>query len=205
MNTSLGLNPPRFFMRKALPIIFFTTICCISGQAQGTVNFENILLPVGINAPVYQSDRVTPLSGSQFMAELLAGPTANNLASIATTGFFTGPGAGYFSGGQATINSVSPGATAWIEVRVWNTGSGDSFLQALTSGLPNSWWRWPVFTVATGGGFQGPPPAPLTGLGTSPVYLNSVPEPTTTALLELGTILAVFRFRRRDRWAVSNH
>ena len=162
-------------------------------QAQGTVSFANVApAGQGVNAPVYESDGVTPLSGSQFMAELLAGPSANTLASIATTGFLTGSQGGYFNGGYQTIPGVV-NSPAWIQVDVWNTASGSTFDQAKASGLPNSWWQSSVFSVMVGGGFQGPPPAPLTGLGTSPVYLNSVPEPSALALLSCGLVAGLLR------------
>jgi hypothetical protein len=45
--------------------------------AQGTVAFINLNNPAGLNAPVYESNRITPLSGQQFMAELLAGPSTH--------------------------------------------------------------------------------------------------------------------------------
>ncbi len=94
------------------------------------------------------------------------------------------------------INNVYPGTIAWVRVDIWNTGFGATFAQAKASGLPNSWWQSSVFSVITGGGFQGAPPAALTGLGTSPVYLNSVPEPATTALLGLGLAVLFVGYRR---------
>ncbi len=168
--------------------------------AQGTVNFANLwpnqVNPM-VNAPVYESDGVTRLAGSQFTAELLAGPTANNLASIAMTGFLTGNAAGYFPAGTQSVPNLAPGMTAWVQVNVWNTASGASFAQAQASGLPNTWWSSSVFSVALGGGVVNPTaPATLTGLGTSPVYLNSVPEPATTALLGLGVAVLFLRYRR---------
>ncbi len=180
-----------------LTIALPSAIPC-AAYAQGSVVFEN--LGPGLNAPVYESDGVTPLSGSQFMAELLAAPSADNLTSIgAAVGFLTTPRAGYFNGGIRDINSVVPGDTAWIVVRVWNTGSGSTFAQAQASGLPDSWWESAVFTVVTGGRIIGggpTPPAYLTGLGTSPVYLN-VPEPSAFALAALGASVVLVRIWRK--------
>ncbi len=55
----------------------------------------------------------------------------------------------------------------------------------------NSWWEWAIFPVMTGGAGSGlpGPPAPLTGLGT----INSVPEPSTAALLGLGFAVLFIR------------
>lgn len=186
-------------------LIFFFTIFSFATYAQGTINFANIVARQGVNAPVYESDGVTKIAGSQFMAELLAGPSAGNLASIATTGFLTGNGAGYFQAGSQAVNGILPGLTAWVQVDVWNTLSGSTFSQAKASGLPNSWWASSTFSVVLGGGSVNPTlPAPLTGLGTSPVFLNSVPEPSMLGFLGLGLAVSLLRNRRRDRPAVSN-
>jgi hypothetical protein len=177
---------------KVCALCLFVLLSIVAARAQGTVWFQNI--GPGFNAPVFESDGLTPLSGTQFMAELLGGPSANNLASIATTGFLTGAFAGYFNGFEQTINSVAPNAMASVEVRVWNTASGSSFLQAQASGLPNSWWLSGIFGASLGGGVVNPTtPGYLTGLGNSPVYLNGVPEPSALALAGLAAGATILR------------
>ena len=42
----------------------------VVAHGQGTLEFQNINLAAGVNAPVYESDGVTKVSGSQFMAGL---------------------------------------------------------------------------------------------------------------------------------------
>jgi hypothetical protein len=180
----------RLFLTAALGVV------CVSGFAQGTVIFSNVYTGGHPNAPVFESDGVTMVAGPQFMAELFAGASANSLGNIAMTGFATGTYAGYFLGGEQTINSVPGGGTAWVQVDVWNTKSGATFAQAQASGLPDSWWQSPLFTAQTGNPFGTPlPPQPLVGLGTSPVYLNAVPEPSTLALAGLAAA-ALFTTRR---------
>jgi hypothetical protein len=51
-----------------------------------------------------------------------------------------------------------------------------------------------------GGGVNPFPAAPLTGLGTSPVFLNgaTIPEPSAIALGIAGAVLALLRLRRRS-------
>ena len=138
----------------------------LAACAQGTVLFDNIHVGAP-NAPVYESDGVTKVSGPQYMAELLAGPSVTSLAAVATTSFMTGNGAGYFEAGTVAIASVPPGTTAWVAVEVWSTASGSSFDQAKASGLPDSWWESSVFSVQTEQSNGIPIPVPLTGLGTS--------------------------------------
>jgi len=183
---------------QAVLLTLFVTLFCIATHGQGTIVFQSYSPGFGVDARVYESDGLTPLSGGQFVAELLGGPSASNLDSIATVGFRDDAYTGYFNGGLQTINSVAPRATAWVEVRAWNTASGDSFLQAQASGLSNSWWASPVFTVETGSNGVNPfPPGFLTGLGISPVYLNSIPEPSAFALAGLGAVVVLFRARRQ--------
>jgi hypothetical protein len=183
---------------KKLVLALLLTGFWLAAHAQGTVVFSNGYNG-GPNALVYESDGVTKCAGLQFMAELFAGPSSNSIVAIAMTGFATGTQAGYFFGGEQSINSVAGGDTAWIQVDVWNTASGASFPQAKASGLPNSWWQSSVFSVVTGneftlgGGFT--PPTPLRGLGISPVFLNSVPEPSTLAFAGLAAA-ALFITRR---------
>jgi len=71
------------------PLCAVVLVVASSGavHAQGTVWFSNLFRP-DVDAPVYESDRVTRLSGPQFQAELLAGPSELSMTSIATTGFF---------------------------------------------------------------------------------------------------------------------
>jgi hypothetical protein len=121
----------------------------------------------GPNVPDYLSDGTTKLSGPQFTAELMAGPTVSNLTSFATTPFLSGNGAGYFLGGSQTITIVNAGATAFVQLNIWNTNTGATFDAARRSGLANAWAQSPTFPVVTSPGpFCDPPclPNPLVGL-----------------------------------------
>lgn len=163
--------------------------------AQGTVNFVNINAGAGLNAPIFLGDGTTKASGAGFTAELLAGPNAANLMSVATTGFLTGAGAGYFQGGVVTIGSVAPGATAFLQVRVYDTASGSfPWAQANPNGI---WGQSSIFSVVTGGAGSPPStPAALTGLTSFSVGLL-IPEPSTLALATLGFSVLFLRRSRR--------
>jgi len=180
-------------MKKLTATLLATALLGVAAYAQGTVNFINIV--GSLNAPMFMSDGTTKISGAGFTAELLAGASAGSLASVATTGFLTGGGAGYFSGGTVTIGTVAPGANAFLQVRIFSASSG-SFAQAQAANLANTWAQSSVFSVATGGAGSPPStPSPLTGL-TSLSLNGAVPEPSSLALAGLGAA-ALLVFRRR--------
>jgi hypothetical protein len=182
---------------KTLMLGVLVALSAATVLAQGTVNFANI--QGSLNAPVYQSDGITKLSGSQYMVELLAGTSQNNLnISVATTGFLTGNGAGYFSAGSKTITGIGGGATAWVEVRFWNTANGSTFAAALAANANNSWGQSTPFSVTLGDPNGVPPsvPAALSGLAGQTLKLNTViPEPSALALLVCGLAAVLGRKR----------
>jgi hypothetical protein len=184
-------------MKKLTATLLASSLLGLAAYAQGTVNFANI--QGTLNVPVYQSDGTTKLSGATYMAELLAGTTAANLnISVATTGFLTGTGAGYFSGGAKTITGIAGGATAWLQVRFWNTVNGSTFAAAAASGANNAFGSSTAFQVTLGDPSASPPtvPAALSGLAGQTLALNGIPEPSSLALAGLGAA-AMLVFRRR--------
>ncbi|HVV70590.1 MAG TPA: hypothetical protein VHI52_03685, partial [Verrucomicrobiae bacterium] len=71
-------------MMKSVALLALILASTVVARGQGTIDFVNLAGFGQVNAPVYESDGVTKCSGPQFMAELLAGPSGNTLASIAT-------------------------------------------------------------------------------------------------------------------------
>lgn len=182
-------------LRKLSLLVAVATYSCLSALAQGTISFQNFSQPTFF-APDYLNDGTTPLSGPQYMAELLAGPSADNLTAIASTSFFSGSSAGYFDGGTQIVPDVPGGATAFAQVGIWNTALGATFDLAKGSGLPNAWAQSPVFPVVTGKQDGGIPTLPgfLTGL--TPLSLNgAVPEPSTLVLASLAAGLMLLCWR----------
>ena len=126
---------------------------------------------VGVDAPVYDVGGAVRLEGPDWVAQLWAGPTPDSLAPIgAPCPFRTGVGAGYWNpapDATRTIPTVAPGATAFVQVKIWykcddTTGYDESLLGGGSS----------VFTVVTGGaGWPPSLPAPLLGLQAGP-YLG---------------------------------
>jgi hypothetical protein len=170
---------------------------CIVASAQGTVNFDNSPAAIGgQGAPIYDVDGVTPLSGTQFLAQLYAGPDASSLAPWgAALNFGTGVGAGFFDTlGLNTlriIGTVEPGGSATIVVRAWEW----HWEPWIYDGVAQHGWKYgqsPVFTVITGGAGSPPSlPANLVGL----TSFSLVPEPAAWTLLALGAGLLVLHRR----------
>lgn len=178
-----------------------TTLACVTAVcvlAQGTVNFAN--LGVGLNAPLYL-DGVAKATGPAWEALLMGGPSAGSLAQYGSIAvFLTGGGAGYFTGGAATITTVAPGATGFFQVIAW-----DSTLGGTTTGAtePEAFAYWQaghggvwrpsyVFNVVTGG-YGIPPSPPATLIGLSWVV---IPEPSALTLATLGGACLLTRHRR---------
>jgi hypothetical protein len=172
--------------------ITITTLACLTGFGQGTVNFAN-LAPAGLNLPIYLNDGVTRLFGPQYRAGLFAGPHQAQLSLIATVPFLSGGGAGYFNGGVVVITNVVAGGAAWIQVVAWDTTLGGTttnatFFQAQASGLP-VWGASSVFSVVTGNPFGSPATTPATLWGLTNdflVYFNTSPPRMVPALTMMG-------------------
>lgn len=125
----------------------------------GTIHFAN--RAGSVDAPVFDGDGITKLSGPDYRAQLLAGPTLATMAVIGPGAAFVIPG--YFSGGTRTLPTVSAGQSAYVQVRVWDQSRGLTYELALTNGAKHG--ASSVFTVVTGGGGIPPAlPATLAGL-----------------------------------------
>ncbi|MCC6235320.1 MAG: immunoglobulin domain-containing protein, partial [Verrucomicrobiales bacterium] len=110
------------------------TITPVFTAEGGTVYVANRVLSAGIDAPIFDTDGKTPLSGDAFLAQLYAGVSEATLAPIAPPSTFrTGDGAGYFLPGNRSIKAVIPGQTAVVEVRAWAASSGATFEAAVAA------------------------------------------------------------------------
>jgi hypothetical protein len=193
-----------------LPVCF---ALITDAYAQGTVLFYNHVPTIGLDAPVFDVGGQSFLAGWPFYAQLYAGPAASSLTPIGSEVVFqAGPGAGYwigFNGGLTRIiTTVAPGESAFVQVRVFSVLTGGNYEDVLARGGKHG--ESLIFSVITGddtkNGTQPPSlPAYLTGLqsfsltGVDPA-VPAVPEPTTTALLLTGGLIAgVLRYERRRR------
>jgi len=128
----------------------------------GTIDFRNDF-PGMTNAwaPVFDLDGSTRLSGTQYVAQLYAGPTLGQLrpAGIPTP-FRTGINAGFFIPQLITLANVPPGSNAVVEVMAWDTAFGDSYEQVRFTG--GRVGKSEILQVTAGGG--GDPDGSLLGL-----------------------------------------
>ncbi|HEY2953072.1 MAG TPA: immunoglobulin domain-containing protein, partial [Verrucomicrobiae bacterium] len=144
-------------------LLALATGISLPAHSQGTVNFSNNAS--GVNAPDFDVNCITKLSGSTFSASLYASPNpdpASMVAIGAPVSFQTGGLAGYYNGGARTIPSVPPGGAAYCQVRVWQTSCGATFEQAVATGPGCKRGVSSVISVVTG--LVGPPPPNLVGL-----------------------------------------
>ena len=104
----------------------------------GTVFFRNRMAAIGFAAPVFDSDGVTPLSGTRFRAQLLAGKSEKTLIPVSgAVPFGIGQRAGFFDTDATStaieLPHIQPGAEAFFQVRVWEM-PGDTFSNAFAAG-----------------------------------------------------------------------
>ena len=161
---------------KTFTLSIAVGLLAASAIAQGTVNFANI--GVGLNAPVFDIDLTTKLSGNAFLAQLYVGTSASESSLIAVPGstpFLTGGGAGYFSGGTKTLFFPS-GSRPFFQVRVWEAAGGGTYEAALAAGKKAG--KSSVFQIGVGLGGLGPPPTPSATL----IGFTGIPEPARFSL-----------------------
>lgn len=177
-----------------IPLIIGAMLVTMGASAQGTVNFANIVLSGGtriVDAPVFEIDGTTRMSGPGFQAQLFAGPDAGHMTAIGpSTGFLTGAGAGYFIGGTRIIDSVLPGENATVQVGFWATFSGATYESAWYKG------RGPHLIVATGGAGS-PPSLPANLIGLQSFSLVPEPSPLLLGVLAGTSLLFVRRGKYR--------
>jgi hypothetical protein len=86
-------------------------------------------------ATVFDIDGTTPLSGSGFVAQLYAGPTAELLRAVGEpSSFLTGGNAGIFEEQTLALPNVPPGGAAVTQVRAWERSHGASYEEARAAG-----------------------------------------------------------------------
>jgi hypothetical protein len=133
-----------------------------SNLGGGEINFANWFVTMATNAlPVFDVDGTTLLNGSEYVAQLYAGPELASLRPVGEpTPFQSGYSAGYFVPQTLTLGNVAPGSNAVVQVRAWDTAFGSSFEAARALG--GRFGKSQIFQIVAGGG--GRSPAALQGL-----------------------------------------
>lgn len=184
-------------MKKLIP--FLALMAFASGAyAQGVINFNNSVLSSPPDRLVRNTDRATPLSGTQWGVQLYYSTTdASSLAShtaapqrfrAPTT---TSPGTWSTTGGTRTLNGGGVGQTVWVQARAWNLDLYPTYEAALAAGgiIGTS----TVFTYVQR---LSPQPSPTDIYMDNFTGFSLVPEPSVIGLAMVGAG-ALFLLRRR--------
>jgi len=186
---------------KKLVLTLLLAAGTISAFAQGTVNFNNnVTFATQADRLVYKdvigstSGGTGPgLVGTQFKAQLYAGPDAANLAPVGAVGAFrvaTTATPGTWSGGTRT--TTFPEGTALIlVVKAWDGTTAASYDAAKAAGLYAGQSAPFSYTIPATGS-----PAGAYFMENLRAFAVVVPEPGTFALAGLG-ILGLVMARRR--------
>jgi hypothetical protein len=175
-----------------LALSFVTHAC-----AQGTLNFNNRVMSVGLDAPVYYQFWGNKAQGASLLTQLYAGPDPASLVPVgAAVPFRTGPGAGYWDpapDASRIIPTVAPGQIAFVKVVGWDTAVARTYQEAWLQGAIG---ESSVFSVITGGDGQ-PPGLPLPLLGLTSFVISPIPESVPLSLMLLGGgLVLLWSFRK---------
>lgn len=162
--------------------------------SQGLVFFDNITL---VDAPVYDVDGITPLTGPEFLAGLYAAAPGQSLQLAGSPRPFLSAYPGYFAGSEIPVPGVPPYAHALVQVVAWRASDGPTFAAANHPG--GHVGQSVILDLELGS--PGPPPgvyaAQLTGLRSFSLYVV-VPEPSSGLLMLRGAaVFAWLRYYRR--------
>lgn len=189
---------------KKLLVTLSAVAFAVGAFAQGTISFTTFSTANGVNAKVFNDDKVTPLAGSSFYAQLYAaqgaGASASSLqAGTPTTTFRTGSAAGYVNLTTVSFNNIAKDFAGFtVQMFVWDNSSGlyNTWEQAKVAyeakQIKAGWSSLLSFNSKIGGDQTSPPY--LTGLQSFNIAM--IPEPSSMALAGLGAA-ALLIFRRR--------
>ncbi len=134
-----------------------------SNPGGGMIKFENKSTygPTNLVSPVFDLDGITPLIGSNYLAQLYAGPSLDMLRPAGLPSPFQDAlNAGFFVPQVITLANVLPGSNAVLQVCAWDSAFGTSYEQSRATG--GKFGKSNLIRVPTGGGLK--LPQPMTGL-----------------------------------------
>jgi hypothetical protein len=210
LSDSLGPNNTETLMTKITHCILMFVMLSVqsSSFARATYGFFNYVASVGLDAPVFDTAG-NRLSGSDYLALLYGGPTADDLhvardSSISVpmepvaftyhpngqTGYFGDPG-------YVQIDTVPCNGFAWLQVRVWDARRGNTYDEVASLGM-GGYGESSLFYARGGDGCSGSGISPRPLIGLQSFSLHPVPEPSTWALLGVGAGFLFWRWRPRE-------
>ena len=140
---------------------------------------------------VYDVDGVTKLNGTNFFAQVYAGPSPAILRAIGTPKpFLAGSAAGLYRCGTLAVPEITSGQTGYLQVRVWEAAVGVSYEDARARG--GKFGFSPIVSQVL---YTGPPPFistpgfslqagfPLFSTGTLGIHSRSPGEPIEWKLI----------------------
>jgi microcompartment protein CcmK/EutM len=172
-------------------LIVLTSIVALTGAVlgQGTVNFQTI--GGGVNAQVLTAAGVG--AESDYFGQLFAGPSADSLAPMGAPRAFTQQG--YFGPQSVTIDNISAGGAAFVQLRAWAAANGSTWDAATSQAVYEAGVSPTLALSGTGNPTASPPTTPVNLVGLQGFQMEVIPEPSTWALLALG--LGALALRRR--------
>jgi len=144
----------------SLPAVLSVSAAGIGG---GLIDFRNQNFFNGvtnIDARVFNLDGTTPIDGSNYVAQLYAGPSLDLLRPAGQpTPFQSSVNAGFFVPQTLTLANVAPGSNAVLQVCAWDATFGSSYEQVRFTG--GKFGKSVILQVPAGGGDL--PPQTLLG------------------------------------------
>ncbi len=174
--------------------------------AGALIYFSNRVPAAGVDAPVVDATTGDRLAGPAFLAQLYAGPTPDLLGPAGRPQpFQSGDGAGYWETSEDSwlaLPTVVPGATAYAQVKVWETQGGWHFDEAVARGAKAG--SSEVLAVATGGGAPAALWPTLRGLHTFHITrLPAFTQQPASATVAAGTTVRFGARTLPDIWVTN--
>ena len=136
MSRVVGSYMPRF-RQLGLALVLMLVAMGVSTPCwavpPGTVVFETWAPPT-VDARALDADGITPLEGS-YVGQLFVGQNPQSLRPVgAVVKVMQGQEAGRFSGGSLVLPGIGRGETVLVQLRVWDSASGEDWETALAAG-----------------------------------------------------------------------
>lgn len=151
----------------------------IGNRASGSVQFAN-------GGQILDVDGGTPIATTNFVAQLIAGPTAQHMSPVGRLlRFGENPrqNPGYVDGGLLSIPTVVPGSFAFAQIRVWDANAGPTYTEAREVGKAG---ESAVVQFRANGGFPGIGGFLLGQGGIARISRN--PRPTAATVVDGGSL-----------------